>query len=269
MSSSQDRSVPSLNNLPPEILEKIFLESENLDLQKVSRRFYHIINDDIVLLQFCTKIFYEGRLSEDVKVANLQNSILSHPCFTSDFAARVEQAVLKLQEPDLQKFATDKWVWNDCSEQNQIRCANGTRLPRRLLLGPWTNDNISLLDRLMRWEAIVSPDDRDAAGRGMTNAIMEARPKVVDLLRSYVKLDQTYLKLAVLKAGCDISIVRMFSCHLELFVPHLHWQDKEIMSWARNEAKIENEGALWLLRYIKSKEMLSWHDFCYCGCCDS
>lgn len=252
MSSCQDHSVPSLSSLPPEILEKIFLESENLDLQKASRRLYYVLNDDIVLLRFCTKIFYEGRLSEDVKVTNLQNSILSHPCFTPDFAARVEQAVLKLQEPDQAMLPIKGSVWNDYSERNKVRLADGTHLPRRLLLGPWTEDNINLLNRLLRWDAVLNRKDIDAAHCAVVNAIIEAQPKVVELLRQWVEVDQNHLRLAVTKGGCDISVIRMIAADIEYFAPELDWRDEEIVHWAEVEAKLGNDRALWLLKVIAS-----------------
>lgn len=217
----QTRSAPTLSNIPPEILEEIFIHSENLALQTVCRRLYNILIQNVVLLRFCTKIFYEGRSLNCTYMAGLQTMVLARKWFTLEFSEKVENAVLKLQDEAFNKMVVEKNLENDVAawsaqfyEKQMVHCALNTYLPRHLLRRTWVNDSVNLLHRLMIWNAEANPRDVDAAQAGMWYAIHVGHRDAIELLLMLsigLELDQEYYRRMILNGSWDRSIVKIFA----------------------------------------------------------
>ena len=175
---------PDLQSLLPEILEEIFVESENLSLPLTCRRFHLLLSKSVVRLHFCTHAFYKGnpqriKQSDFSRIVHLQTKIFAQKWFTSDFSSKVETAVLKLQEPAYQKRVAEANLRNKSSTnswhspgKNKVICSFGAQLPLQALSGPWTDEKVSFLHRLMRWNAKGNIYDKDAAFQGLRDAII-------------------------------------------------------------------------------------------------
>lgn len=172
-----------LQTLPLEILEPIHIQSENLALIYVCRRFHTALSVNAVCLHFCTNVFYHGnpkRVGPDrSNMIRLQIAILSSKWFTLEFSVQVENAVKKVQEHAYQQNKAAAKAFNDtCSNEwrspgaNKVLCTFGTYLPRHSLYGPWTDYKVNFLRRLVQWNAKVAWQDLDAAERGIQEAIL-------------------------------------------------------------------------------------------------
>ena len=260
-------SPPILQSLPPEIVEKIFVQSENFSLSIVSRRLYSILSKPVVRLHFCTHIFYWGnpkRLTQTnfSRMKNLQTEILAQTWFTNEFSSKVEKAVLALQESAYQKSVAEANMYNETHSdswhspgKNKVTC-DFVRLPRHALSGPWTNDNINFLHRLMRWNARRGTADGDMAEKGMRAAILEGKPEPVKLLSEPqigVELDQELLQLAVIAGGCNRAIVKIFVYAALEDESLIYWQDKKLLKWARQKTKEGDEKGQWLSQLLDTE----------------
>ena len=195
-------------------------------------------------------------------MTNLQSDIFARRWFTNDFSSKVEAAVLNLQESEYQQRVTETKLHNETHTdswqspgKNKVTCAFAT-LPRYALSGPWTDDKIDFLHRLMRWNARRGTADRDMAEKGMRDAIIEGKPEAVKLLsepRIGVELDQEFLRLAVVAGGCNRAIVKMIA-HAALEDEDLiYWYDKKLLKWARKKAGEGDEKGQWLLHLIETE----------------
>lgn len=104
--------------LPIEVLEMIFIRSENLDMMFVNRQFHASCGSELVRLRFCAHVFYHGRERNKPPIPRcpskkctpirtfrthmgmLQTRILRQKWFTADFAKRVEGMVTRLRKVD-------------------------------------------------------------------------------------------------------------------------------------------------------------------------
>ena len=279
MSSSSDSSAASLSKLPLEILEPIFILSENIALQHVCRRLYYVLNDDTVILRFCTRLFssnyvlieeadmsisYEKEMEILAAVGDAQSTVLSRKWFTLDFVVRLEPEVLGLQDPAFQIRAAAEKLRNESMpyyKENKIRLAPGTLVPRRAFRGPWTDYNANFLKRLCDWGVSMSWD-YDAAQEGMECAITEGRPDMVELLEwlhpavALIK-QQKYYRQAVMLGGCNRTIIEMFVRKDDPFTWHpksIQMNDSQVMDWAWLGAEAGGEDAIWLLEFIEKWE---------------
>lgn len=259
-------SPPSIQSLVPEILEEIFIQSENLSLPLVCRRFHLLLSKSIVRLHFCTHVFYNGNPrrvnpADTSRMVDLQTDVFAQKWFTLDFLLEVETAVLKLQEPAYQKRVAEAELHNKSHSnswqspgKNKVICTFA-KLPRQALSGPWTDDKVNFLLRLMRWNAKCGMYDRDIAYKGMRDAIIEGRPEVVKLLSDSVigvELDQELLRLAVIDGGCNKAIVKMFAYAALEDELSINWRDKKLRQWARKKVNEGDEKGEWLLDLMDS-----------------
>lgn len=287
MSSSSDSSAVSLSKLPLEILEPIFILSENVALQHVCRRLYYVLNDDAVILRFCTRLFSNHGLIEEANVsvshekemedvlvnqekgmeitatlADAQSTVLSRKWFTLDFAARLEPEVLKMQDACQNRAAKLRNEPVPDYERYIFNLAPGALVPRRAFRGPWTDYNVNFLKRLEDWGIIRSRANLDAAHEGMECAIIEGRPDVVKLLEWLncaldLTLKQEYYRQAVILGGCNRTIIEMFVRKDDPFAWHpqsIQMNDSQVMDWALSGAEAGGEDAIWLLEFIKKWE---------------
>ncbi len=256
----------NLLSLVPEILEEIFVYSESLSLPLVCRRFHLLLSNSIVRLHFCTHVFYHGnRLrvnAADVsRMTDLQTDVFAQKWFTNGFSSEVETAVLKLQQPAYQKRVAEAKLHNETHSdswqspgRNKVICTFA-KLPRHALSGPWTDDKVNFLLRLMRWNAKRGMYDMDMANKGMRDAIIEGRPEVVKLLSEPVigvELDQELLRLAVIAGGCNKAIVKMFAHATFQDEISISWRGKKLRQWARRKVNEGDERGEWLLHLIES-----------------
>lgn len=275
MATRKPASLSHLQTIPLEILEPIYIQSENLAFIYVCRRFYSALNVDNVRLRFCTNTFYRGNpkrsQSDGASRIHLQTAILSNKWFTLELSAQIENAVKKLQEREHRQkeaeakaySATHLDSWRS-ARAHKVLCADGVTLPRRLLYGPWTDDKINFLARLVRWNAKATSQDSGAAERGIQEAIMEGRPDVVILLSQPsigIPLDMRLLRLAVLKGGCNKSIVKMFAAFAS-GAPDVDWSDRRLWAWALKKADEGDEKGLWLLEMLKTNGEMFSDDEC-------
>ncbi len=259
-------SPPGLQSLAAETLEEVYIQSENLSLPLVCRRFHLLLSKSIVRLHFCTHMLYRGNPtrinSTDIsRMSDLQTDVFAQKWFTLDFSSELETAVLKLQEPAYQKRVAEAELHNRTHSdswqspgKNKVICTFA-KLPRHALSGPWTDDRVNFLLRLMRWNAKRGMYDIDIADKGMRDAIIEGRPEIVKLLSESVigvELDQELLRLAVIDGGCNKAIVKLFAYAALEDETSIDWRDKKLRQWARKKTNKGDEKGAWLLDLMDS-----------------
>ena len=168
--------------LPTELLEEIYIFSENLSLSHVCRLFHTQLNTELTHMRFCTRIFFFGNpknLASGLVALSLTeqaNIILAQKWFTYDFAKKMERAVLQVQEEEIlyakegdnEGDNSGAFVLRLCpytgrrvykTGPNEITTAKQVYLPARLLHGPWTEFTRNFVYLLQDWGVSLKAAD--------------------------------------------------------------------------------------------------------------
>ena len=127
-------------------------------------------------------------------------------------------------------------------------CAFGAKLPMQALNGPWTDDDVNFLHRFRLLTARWRTCDEDTAYQGMKDAIIQGRPEVVKLLSDPsigVQLDHDFFRLAILKFGCNKSIVKIFVHAALRDEISIGCSDKKLRQWALKKEEEGDEKDTW------------------------
>ena len=221
--------------LPTELLEEIYVLSENLCFPLVYRQFFQCLDNDYILLRFCTRVFFLGNpnnLHSGVVCPSLQRlatAILAQSWFTRRFAKEMEKAVLEMQNEAI--FYSEKldgpggkdiYTERHCPYtggcvpmlgRNRFTAANQVYLPARLLRAPWSNDIRRLLELLKDWGVRLSDADVDLCNEALKSAITsndDARFRILMLFRG--EIDHELFRMVV-TSGSNCSLVRIILAH--------------------------------------------------------
>ena len=198
---------------PVEILEQIYLNSENLAFAVVNKQISQCLSTQPVRLRFCVRLFLHGygpSRYEDRERAEFlgytQTLVFRQPWFSNNFARKVQREVLRFQ--DVQEGTVDPLIYQD---SRRVRAANLTEIPKELLLQrPWAPAKVKLIHRMLQWGAKILTEHEYILGRAMMNAIIEHSYLAVNLLSIYcrVPFHHKHFRAAIL-SGCDERIVEM------------------------------------------------------------
>ncbi|MCJ1364520.1 magnesium ion transporter [Acarospora aff. strigata] len=189
------------------------------------------------------------------------------------FGETIEQTSTTYFEP-VQSYSADQsdMIWKaglkdkhyylpDCLAGPHGEESDQSLLPERLLHGPWTEEKLYLLGILFDAGARVdwvNTTTGEVAESGLEEAILERNRGAVELLtrpRRHsvytcvptnmnlgVRVDKKHLRLAVLKAGCDLTVVEALLHHK--WIP---LDDELVLDWAVKARAEGNEKGQQLL----------------------
>lgn len=256
--------MPTLQGLPQELLEMIFLYSMNISLPRASPVLGHKLSSHAVTMEFVMRSFFhtvEHKVvnTRDRKVASdphIQSQLLACRFFTWDFfLAYVEKAhaaLIRLRGKIWEKAGVDVpgpkefeglWPYR-FSRITYLAFAEGFQIPEKLLHGPWSTDKASLLYVLVSiggeidWQGSLAGE---TAKEGLREAILQRSEHAVAglsvLLGVAQALDTETLRYAVIDCGCNINIVRHLLFNAQILhgvTPKstLNFYDSKLWQWA-------------------------------------
>lgn len=264
--------MPTLEGLPPELLEMIHLHAMNVSLPRASPVLGRKLSSPAVIMDFVMRSFFhtvdhrtnyrDRRVESDPVV---QSDILACNFFTWDFfLAYVEKAHSTLirqrgkiwedagvEVPGPTYFAK-LWPFK-FTKVTYLSFAEGFRIPQKLLHGPWTEDKASLLYVLVSlggeidWEGSVAGE---LAKDGIRDAIRERNERAVAALSVLLgvrqAIDTATLRFAVRDCGCAINIMRHLLFNAQILhgsgsIDTPNFYDSSLWQWAESH---EGKGVL-------------------------
>jgi large subunit ribosomal protein L14e len=264
-------AMPTLQGLPQELLEMVFLYSMNTALPRSSASLGRKLSSRAVTLEFTMRVFFhtvdhKTNYRDRKKTSDpiVQSDVLSCKFFTWDFfLAYVQKAhdtMIALRGKAWEKTGVEvpgvghfEGLWPfKFTTIPYLSFAEGFHVPERLLHGPWTHDKASLLYVLVSlngeidWEGSMAGE---AAKLGIKEAIKEKNEHAVAALSVLLgvpkAIDTSILRYAVVECGCDINILRhlLFNAQIlahETSKDFLSFLDTRLWAWAdANGAKGE------------------------------
>lgn len=227
-------AMPTLQGLPQELLEIIFLYSMNMSLPRSSPSLGRKLSSRAVTLEFTMRSFfhtvdhkapYHNR--KTTSDATLQSALLSCRFFTWDFflayVRKAHDAMIDVrgriwkdagvEVPGVEHF-DGLWPFK-FTNVAYLEFAEHFLVPEKLLHGPWTEDKTALLYVLVSlhgeidWEASIAGE---VAKRGIREAFKEGSERAVAALAVLLgvakAIDTSMLTRAVIDSHCNINILR-------------------------------------------------------------
>lgn len=227
-------ATPTLQGLPQELLEIIFLYSMNISLPRSSPILGRKLSARTVTLEFVLRAFFHtvdhGTNYRDRKTTGdpiFQSQLLACRFFTWDFFRFYVQ---KAHRTLIQERGA---IWKDASVQpagfeafdglfpfkfmkiTYLGFAEGFHIPDKLLHGPWSHDKASLLYVLVSlsgeldWAGSMAGE---IAKQGILQAIEQNAERAVAALAVLLGVAQmistSILRKAVMDCRCNFNIVR-------------------------------------------------------------
>ncbi|KAH0544352.1 hypothetical protein FGG08_001493 [Glutinoglossum americanum] len=182
-----------LERLPPELLQTIFILSDNLTLPLVSPLLALSLSSHHVYKALCIRAFVVDSSKFEVD-QELQSAVLKQPWFTMELVKMIEQELKNRNLPACSLLLA--------------------RLPARLVRAPWTQEKLELLNQLLVYRAQVdwiNTTIGEEAERGLRDAILEGCGVAVGLLmleQVGIRPSTELLKFAMFQGGCREEIMR-------------------------------------------------------------
>ncbi|KAL8702698.1 MAG: hypothetical protein Q9201_004139 [Fulgogasparrea decipioides] len=233
-----------LECLPTEILESIFLYSQNFALPSVSLTLCRALaSPHLKHLTLCS--FLTVSDDESSNLGRIQSQLLR--CRWMDLA------MLRRAQKD-HKLSTLRY---------------GCEVPTKVLHGPWTNDKIEMLRLLKKLRAKLdweTSNNGEVADQSLKEAIIQGNAPMVDLLLNrwepypniytcIVPVTQEHLRLAILQGGCRRNIIDdiLHAGRVQRDLPDLHLGDSDIVDWAIEKKAHGDERGSWLLDLVSAE----------------
>ncbi|KAF2197293.1 hypothetical protein GQ43DRAFT_444375 [Delitschia confertaspora ATCC 74209] len=271
-------AMPTLQGLPQEILEMIFLYSMNIALPQCSPDLGRLLSHPKILMDYTLLSFFSTRelnrsaLSppRENSSPSFQSKLLRCRFFTYPFfLIYVQKAHTTLLHergkawsatgvaiPDA-SFFTPLWPYK-FTQVNYLGFAEGFHIPEKLLHGPWTGDKASLLYVLVSfsgeidWEGSMAGE---TAKEGLKEAIREENERAVAALSVLLGIAQAIttdiLRLAVIQCGCNMSILRHLLYNAQILYHSasnsssqkdlLDFHDPALWRWADEHSSFSSE----------------------------
>ncbi|CAI6262430.1 unnamed protein product [Periconia digitata] len=265
-------AMPTLQGLPPELLEMIFLDSMNISLPRACSSLGRKLSSPTVIMEFFMRSFFhtvdhktnyrDRRVDSDPVI---QSALLACNFFTWDFFMGYVQKAHSTLIKQRGK------IWEDAGVEvpgpiyfanllpfkftkvTYLSFAEGFKIPEKLLHGPWTEGKASLLYVLVSlggevdWEGTVAGE---LAKEGIKEAIKEKNEHAVAALSVLLgvrqAIDKATLRYAVRDCGCSINIVRHLLFNAQILHgtgsnTTLNFYDSNLWQWAESH---EGKGVL-------------------------
>jgi hypothetical protein len=255
-------AMPTLQGLPQELLEMIFLYSMNIALPQSSPTLGRRLSSHAITMEFTMRSFFhtvDHRTNHrDRKKASdpqLQSNLLACRFFTWDFfikyVARAHDAMIKLRGKAWEKTGVEvpgvrelDGLWPfQFTKITYLSLAEGFHIPEKLLQGPWTKDKASLLYVLVSlngeidWEGSLGGE---TAKSGIKDAIREGNEHAVAALAVLLgvpKAITTEMLRYAVECGCNVNILRHLLFNAQILARDtskdtLDFHDPQLWAWA-------------------------------------
>ncbi len=256
-------AMPTLEGLPQELLEMIFFYSMNINLPRASQSLGRQLSSHHVTMEFTMRSFFYTvdhraniRSRQVTSDPQLQSDILSCRFFTYPFflayVQRAYNAMIRLRGkawektgvtvPGVREF-NSLFVYR-FTKIDYLAFAEGFHIPEKLLHGPFTKDNASLLYVLVAFSGGIDWTGSmagETAKTGMMQAMEENTEHAVASLSVLLGIQKAIttamIKYAVLDCGCNINILRHLLFNAQILGRNvskyiLDFQDPELWAWA-------------------------------------
>lgn len=265
-------AMPTLQGLPQELLEIIFLYSMNLSLPQCSpslgrRLSSHTVTMDFTMRSFFHTVDHKTNHRDRIKTsdAQLQSSLLNCRFFTWDFflayVQRAHDAMITLRGKAWEKAGIEvpgvrefDGLWPfQFTKIPYLSFAEGFHVPQKLLHGPWSKDEASFLYVLVSlngeidWEGSLSGE---TAKSGMREAIKEGNELAVAALAVLLGVPRAIttdmIRFAVVECGCHVNVLRHLLFNAQILARDtskdvLDFHDPKLWAWAETHGE---KGAL-------------------------
>ncbi|KAF2639396.1 hypothetical protein P280DRAFT_470764 [Massarina eburnea CBS 473.64] len=256
-------AMPSLQGLPQELLEMVFLYSMNTALPHASPDLGHKLSSQAVTMEFVMRSFFH---TVDHRTTYRDRAVTSDPAVQSEllacrfftwsfFLAYVEKAQSTLikqrgkiwetagVEVPGPSYFKNLWPFR-FTKIIYLGLAEGFKIPEKLLHGPWTEGKASLLYVLVSlngeidWEHTMSGE---TAKEGLKEAIHERNEHAVAALSVLLgvsqAIDTSMLRYAVIDCGCNLNIVRHILFNAQILQEAntkdiINFHDPKLWQWA-------------------------------------
>lgn len=256
-------AMPTLQGLPQEILEIIFLYSMNISLPRASPSLGQKLSSKTIIMEFTMRSFFHTvdhkaniRCRKVTSDPQLQSDILSCRFFTYDFflayVQRAHETFIKLRGkawentgvPVLGVREFDELFAYRFTRIHYLAFANGFHVPEKLLHGPFTKDKASLLYVLVSingeidWTGSMAGE---AAKSGIKEAVKEGNEHAVAslavLLGVRKAISTDILRYAVVTCNCPINMMRHLLFNAQILAAEtsqytLDFYDSGLWAWA-------------------------------------
>jgi hypothetical protein len=256
-------AMPTLQGLPQELLEIIFLYSMNMALPRSSSTLGRKLSSYAIIMEFTMRSFFHtvdhktnhrDRLkTSDPKV---QSELLACRFFTWDFflkyVDRAHGAMVKLRGKAWEKTGVEvpgvkefDGLWPfQFTKIPYLSFAEGFHVPEKLLHGPWATDKASLLYVLVSlngeidWEGSLSGE---MAKSGMKEAIKAGNEHAVAALAVLLGVPKAIttdmLRYAIIDCGCNVNLLRHLLFNAQILAQDtsketLDFHDPKLWAWA-------------------------------------
>lgn len=194
----------TLEAMPAEILQKIFVYSMNVYLPQVSRILRAVLDNEYVRLCFSESVFIEAywiwhhsTQDREHHACSARNLLLAQPWFTYEFSSKVEAAIRRRISFRILPFNNRPWgdgLFTSCPRKHQAQIAIRRVHPSLI------RDEIKLFKRLKGWGAVSDGRVRrsfDILDCGTRNHAHNRGDRGRDTIQSIV---------FVLRLGCNWAI---------------------------------------------------------------
>lgn len=252
--------MPTLQGLPQEILEMIFLHSMNISLPRCSPDLGRKLSSHYIRMTFTMRTMFDSTDAKDPLISQNQFQLMKSKFFTwsffLDYVKAAHATVLKRRHkawttvvvPDVSYF-NPLWPFK-FRQVRYLGLSETFTIPEKLLHGPWNEDKASLLYVLVAfggeidWHGSMAGE---TAKDGLDDAVREGNEVAVAALAVLLgierKLGTDVLRFAVMESGCSINIIRHLLYNAQiLYRGHedtevLNFHDPGLWTWADNAAK--------------------------------
>jgi hypothetical protein len=265
-------AMPTLQGLPQELLEMVFLYSMNISLPRASLDLGQKLSSKAIILEFVMRNFFHTvdhktnyRDREVTSDPVVQSELLACRFFTwSFFLAYVEKAhstLIKQRGKIWEKAGVevpgpsyfDKLWPFKFTTITYLSFAEGFNVPEKLLHGPWTVDKASFLYVLVSlngeidWEGTMAGE---TAKEGLKEAIKDKNEHAVAALSVLLGVSQAIdtqtIRYAVVDCGCNFNIVRHLLFNAQILQESnsnrtTNFYDPKLWQWADSH---EGKGVL-------------------------
>jgi hypothetical protein len=256
-------AMPTLQGLPQELLEIIFLYSMNIALPRSSSTLGRKLSSHAITMEFTMRCFFhtvDHRTNHRDRLKKsdptVQSELLACRFFTWDFflkyVDRAHGAMVKLRGKAWEKTGVEvpgvkefDGLWPfQFTKIPYLSFADGFHVPEKLLHGPWTKDKASLLYVLVSlngeidWEGSLSGE---MAKSGMKEAIRVGNEHAVAALAVLLGVPKAIttdmLRYAVMECGCNINLLRQLLFNAQILARDtpketMNFHDPKLWAWA-------------------------------------
>ncbi|KAF2839947.1 hypothetical protein M501DRAFT_1016034 [Patellaria atrata CBS 101060] len=250
------RPLSRLEQLPNEIIQTIFLESQNVDLPGCSPHLTRVLNSEHMYLEFCVQTYLKEDDEDGQFWFPISRGLPQRRFFTFQFWGKLENRLvstielLRANGDDIE--ALKYWAYE---------------IPVKLLSGPWkTNESLdedqnfkflSDLHRKKLWPPLEGKGVMQAMIQGIRNAVMCNNQRVFNILISFGLHFDLYegtkdftelIRYAVIECGCNEDMVGPLLRHSPVTFDYM---DPELWAWVERNKDTGNGKGEWLMEILR------------------